>query len=147
MTKPTDQIERDLQEWLESGNSDAANAPLYDKADVDAYLTLFEALKERPAAELPQDFSEIVVANLRARTDRIGDFKWNFIVALIVVFFIAITYLVISYANGEYANKLLVLLYKMKWGIVLVATCFFTIQYLDNRLLKNIYQINRWRTA
>src|SRR5688500_2081020 len=108
MKKSNDENEEALQQWLERGVADTvSNMPHYDKKDLTAYRMLFEALEEKPVVTLPPDFSDSIVANLQARQDRILDFRWNFLLPLMVGLLLGITYSVLLYSNAEYAHKLL----------------------------------------
>lgn len=137
MNNSDDKIDKALQEWLESGAGKADIPPHhYDEGDTAAYRALFDALKEKPTVGIPVDFADNIVAHLEARRDRLMDFKWNFMLLLVVLLFAGAAYLLVLYIDDSYAGRMMQLLIRFKSYLAFAVACYFVLQYFDHRIHK-----------
>jgi len=120
----------ELQQWLDSKPQLPADGR--SGKDEKAYRTLFEALGSEPEKGLPYDFSAKVTRHIQTEARRSNDLKFNIIAALLFVAAVAIVCFALSVWNPKQAPELL----KYKWALLLFPVVFVTIQYFDQKLIR-----------
>jgi hypothetical protein len=120
----------ELQQWLGGKPKLPDNASLDKNAN--AYRRLFETLDKEPEEGLPYDFSAKVARHIQAQTKRNNDLKFTLIAAALFVAAIAAACFVLSVSNPTQESLLL----KFKWVLLLLPIVFITIQYFDQKLIR-----------
>jgi hypothetical protein len=128
-----DNIQRRLEQGLsESGESLSE----IEKEDIKAYQFLFEELEQEPAEGLPYNFAAKVRMRIEAKVKRTSDIKLYLYAALVGIAGFGIAYCMLVFYNQQAASQFFEAVSNFKWGFVLALICFLTIQYLDQKLVK-----------
>ncbi len=127
----------DIQKLLEQSSS-ATNTELSasQKEDFEIYRHLFQALKKGPEAGLPYNFSAKVAKSVQVKTSRTNDFKFYVLVLLILIPLIMGAYLLLFFINHQVAFQLVNTMLTYKWVLLFALISLFTIQFLDQKLIK-----------
>lgn len=120
----------ELQQWLDGKPQLPADDQL--SKDEKAYRALIEALDTDTEKGLPYDFSAKVTRHIQTEAKRSSELKFNIIAALLFVAAVAIVCFALSAWNPKQAPELL----KFKWVLLLFPVVFVTIQYFDQKLIR-----------
>lgn len=131
--------DEEMQKMLEQGTLLKDHEfPVNQKEELEAYNFLFKELKKEPDGGLPYDFSVKVVSKVAQKVSFKSDIK-TYLLALVVLI-LSVTGL--NYLSSYFDYSLSVqfnhLIMPYKWIIIFAAVMFFTIQYLDQKLVKKI---------
>lgn len=121
----------ELQQWLENDKQLHEGNAL--GKDASAYRALFKALGEEPSNGLPYDFAAKVTRHVKANVKRSNELRYNLFAAFIFIVVLAVIYGVLAVYTPNQASSLM----KYKWILLLFPIAFISIQYFDQKLIKN----------
>lgn len=125
--------EEALQQWPESGKQkDAPTPPGADGKDLAVYEWLFSELSRAPGAGLFYGFAEKVSRNVQKRRYQTGDRRLYTGTALLCALGLALATAALA-LNRAIASVLWAQISHYKWMLLFAATCFFLIQWFDDR--------------
>lgn len=131
--------DKDIQKLLEQGGSwEDAGLSAHEQDEIKLYDFLFQELKKEPEGSLPYDFNAKVLSALRAKTSIKTDLKIYLIAIVLLLSSLTGIYYLSSYSghplNGQVTRAIL----PYKWVLVFASILLFTVQYLDQKMVKKI---------
>lgn len=131
--------DEDIQKMLEQGTTENdTNFSTDQKEDLEAYKILFKELKREPAGDLPYNFSKNVALQLQKETNKASNLKLYLLLAILLIVGSALFYLLLSYYNDQIISPIFQIVLSYKWPLLFCLISIFTIQYLDEKLLKQV---------
>jgi hypothetical protein len=130
--------EEEIQQLLEKGLPlPGGDLPPSSEADINAYRSLFDALKKEPPGGLPYDFSAKLVRRLQAEQGGAADGRFYLWVLLGLLAAVAGACVFLAIQSRDSAAQMTGIVFKYKWGLIFALACFLVVQWLDQRLVKH----------
>ena len=132
--------DEELQRMLDNGpHANGAEVPPASEQDLAAYKLLFDALKKEPAGGLPYDFSANLLRKIEMeKNPRVADIKFYAWAAILAVAAIGLAWVTLGLINKENASQFGTMVLKYKWIYIFMVGGFLTVQYLDQKLVKEV---------
>ena len=127
----------DIQRLLEKGiNETDPRLSAAEKEDIEAYRFLFKTLSAEPKAGLPYNFAAKVSRRIQAKANRVNDIRLYLLAGFLGIAGFVIAYGLLVFYNRNTATQFLAAVAEYKWAFVLALVSFLTIQYLDQKLIR-----------
>ena len=130
--------EEEIQQLLEQGLPlPGGDLPPSSEADINAYRSLFDALKKEPPGGLPYDFSAKLVRRLQAEQGGAADGRFYLWVLFGLLVAVGGVCVYLATQSRETAAQMTGVVFKYKWGLIFALAGFLIVQWLDQRLVKH----------
>lgn len=131
--------DEEIQKMLEQGTTgNDANLSADQNEDLEAYKILFKELKREPTGDLPYNFSKNVISQLQNKTNKASNFKLYLLLAILLIVGSALFYLLLLNYNDQIISPIFQIVLNYKWPLLFCLISILTIQYLDEKLLKQV---------